>query len=38
VVAGRPRRARARVEGTRIGVYDVIGLIVNGASVDEVRR
>ena len=28
----------ARVEGTRIGVRDVIGLIVNGASVDEVCR
>ena len=28
----------ARVEGRRIGVHDVIGLIVNGASVDEVCR
>lgn len=28
----------ARVEGTRIGVHDVIGLIVNGASVDELCR
>ena len=26
------------VEGTRIGVHDVIGLIVNGAGVDEVCR
>lgn len=26
------------VEETRIGVHDVIGLIVNGASVEEVHR
>ena len=26
------------VEGTRIGVHDVIGLIVNGASVDDALR
>jgi uncharacterized protein (DUF433 family) len=26
------------VEGTRIGVHDVIGLIVNGSSVDDVVR
>jgi len=26
------------VEGTRVGVHDVIGLIVNGATVDEVLR
>ena len=26
------------VEGTRIGVHDVVGLIVNGASVDDVCR
>jgi uncharacterized protein (DUF433 family) len=32
------RGGHARVEGTRIGVHDVIGLIVNGASVDEVCR
>ena len=32
------RGGHARVEGTRIGVHDVIGLIVNGASVDEVGR
>lgn len=32
------RGGQARVEGTRIGVHDVIGLIVNGASVDEVCR
>ena len=32
------RGGHARVEGTRIGVHDVIGLIVSGASVDEVCR
>lgn len=32
------RGGHARVEGTRIGVHDVIGLIVNGASVDQVCR
>ena len=26
------------VEGTRIGVHDVMGLTVNGASVEEVLR
>jgi uncharacterized protein (DUF433 family) len=26
------------VEGTRVGVHDVVGLIVNGASVDDVVR
>jgi uncharacterized protein (DUF433 family) len=26
------------VEGTRIGVHDVVGLIVNGSSVDDVVR
>ena len=26
------------VAGTRIGVHDVVGLIVNGASVDDVVR
>lgn len=26
------------VEGSRIGVHDVVGLIVNGASVDDVVR
>lgn len=26
------------VEGTRIGVHDVVGLIVNGASVEEANR
>ena len=32
------RGGHARVEGTRIGVHDVIGLVANGASVDEVCR
>ena len=32
------RGGHARVEGTRIGVHDVVGLIVNGATVDEVCR
>ena len=32
------RGGHARVEGARIGVHDVVGLIVNGASVDEVCR
>jgi uncharacterized protein (DUF433 family) len=26
------------VEGTRIGVHDVIGLIVNGAAIEDVLR
>jgi uncharacterized protein (DUF433 family) len=29
---------RTIVEGTRIGVHDVVGLIVNGAAIDEVLR
>jgi uncharacterized protein (DUF433 family) len=32
------RSGRTIVEGTRIGVHDVVGLVVNGASVDEVCR
>ena len=32
------RGGRTLIEGTRIGVHDVTGLIVNGASVDEVCR
>jgi uncharacterized protein (DUF433 family) len=32
------RGGHARVERTRVGVHDVIGLIVNGATVDEVCR
>jgi uncharacterized protein (DUF433 family) len=26
------------VEGTRIGVHDVVGLIVNGSTIDDVVR
>ncbi|WP_404421066.1 DUF433 domain-containing protein [Nibricoccus sp. IMCC34717] len=29
---------RTIIEGTRVGVHDVISLIVNGATVDEVCR
>ncbi len=32
------RGGKTIVEGTRIGVHDVIGLIVNGATVDDVVR
>jgi len=32
------RSGRTVIEGTRIGVHDVIGLIVNGASVEDVCR
>ena len=32
------RGGHPRAEATRIGVHDVIGLIVNGATVDEVCR
>jgi uncharacterized protein (DUF433 family) len=32
------RGGRTIVEGTRLGVHDVVGLIVNGASVDDVVR
>ena len=32
------RGGNAIVEGTRIGVHDVVGLIVNGDSVDDVIR
>jgi uncharacterized protein (DUF433 family) len=32
------RSGRTIIESTRIGVHDVVGLIVNGASVDEVCR
>jgi len=31
-------QGRTIVEGTRIGVQDVMGLIVNGASIEEVLR
>ncbi len=29
---------QAIIENTRIGVHDVIGLIVNGAAIEDVRR
>ena len=32
------RSGHTIIEDTRIGVHDVIGLIVNGATVDEVCR
>jgi len=32
------RSGRPIVEGTRIGVHDVVGLILNGATVDDVVR
>ena len=32
------RSANMIVAGTRIGVHDVVGIIVNGASVDDVVR
>ena len=35
--AGSPR-GNAIVEGTRIGVHDVVGLIVNGSTIDDVVR
>ena len=31
-------RGNTIVEGTRIGVHDVVGLIVNGSSIDDVVR
>jgi uncharacterized protein (DUF433 family) len=32
------RSGRPILEGTRIGVHDVVGLFLNGASVDDVIR
>ncbi len=32
------RSGRPIVEGTRIGVHDVVGLHVNGATVDDITR
>ena len=29
---------RTIIEGTRIGVHDVVGLIVNGAAIEDVLR
>jgi uncharacterized protein (DUF433 family) len=31
-------QGRTIIEGTRIGVHDVVGLIVNGATIDDVVR
>jgi uncharacterized protein (DUF433 family) len=32
------RSGRPIVEGTRIGVHDVVGLHINGATVDDITR
>jgi len=32
------RSGRTIIEGTRIGVHDIVGLTVNGATVDEACR
>jgi uncharacterized protein (DUF433 family) len=32
------RGGNAIVEGTRIGVHDVVGLFVNGSTVDDIVR
>ena len=32
------RSGRPIVQGTRIGVHDVVGLYINGATVDEITR
>lgn len=32
------RSGRTIIAGTRLGVHDVVGLIVNGASVDDAVR
>jgi uncharacterized protein (DUF433 family) len=39
-IVSRPgvRSGNPIVEGTRIGVHDVVGLVLNGASVDDVVR
>jgi len=31
-------QGRTIIEGTRIGVHDVVGLMVNGASLEDVSR
>lgn len=31
-------QSRTTIEGTRIGVHDVIGLLANGATIDEALR
>ena len=32
------RSGRPIVQGTRIGVHDIVGLYVNGATVDDITR
>jgi uncharacterized protein (DUF433 family) len=32
------RSGRAVIEGTRIGVHDVVGLFLSGADVDDITR
>lgn len=32
------RSGHAIIEGTRIGVHDIVGMILNGSSVDDVTR
>ena len=32
------RGGKAFVQGTRIGVHDVVGLFVNGSSIDDIVR
>ena len=32
------RSGRPIVEGTRIGVHDVVGLYINGSTVDDITR
>ena len=32
------RSGRPIVEGTRIGVHDVVGMVLTGASIDDVTR
>jgi uncharacterized protein (DUF433 family) len=32
------RGGRARIEGTRIGVHDVIGLLQNGETIDSISN
>ena len=32
------RSGRTIVEGTRVGVHDVVGLVINGTSIDDICR
>ena len=32
------RSGHAIIEGTRIGVHDIVGMVLNGSSVDDVVR